>query len=89
MERLLEGLPNDGLERVLAAGCDQFRTVPWSEIQYLRTAGKGTRMRIVVSDFISLDGVVQAPGDDNSHRHRDLHLPARRALSGPSRQIAL
>jgi hypothetical protein len=39
-------------------------------------------MRIVVSDFISLDGVVQAPGGpkediDNRYRCPDLHLPAR------------
>jgi hypothetical protein len=38
-------------------------------------------MRIVVSDFISLDGVVQAPGGpgediDGGYRCPDLHLPA-------------
>ena len=40
-------------------------------------------MRIVVSDFISLDGVVQAPGGPDNDRHRcpDLHLPAGRPLS--------
>jgi hypothetical protein len=38
-------------------------------------------MRIVVSDFISLDGVVQAPGGPEEdhyggYRCPDLHLPA-------------
>src|SRR5271169_4451236 len=81
MERLLDGFADDGLERVLALGSDAFRPGPWSgSSSHAEGPGKGSTMRIVVSDFISLDGVVQAPGGpkediDGGFRHGGWSMP--------------
>src|SRR6266700_3389824 len=81
MERLLDGFADDGLERVLALGSDEFRPGAWSgSSSHTEGPGKGSTMRIVVSDFISLDGVVQAPGrpeedTDGGFRHGGWSMP--------------
>jgi hypothetical protein len=80
MERLLDGFADDGLERVLALGSDEFRPGPWSGSSHAEGLGKGSTTRIVVSDFISLDGVVQAPGGpkediDGGFRHGGWSMP--------------
>src|ERR1700730_19264905 len=81
MERLLDGFADDGLERVLALGSDEFRPGPGSGSSgHPEKPGKGSTMRIVVSDFISLDGVVQAPGGpqediDGGFRHGGWAMP--------------
>src|ERR1700730_15082018 len=81
MERLVDGFADDGLERVLALGSDEFRPGPWSgSCNHVKAPGKVSTMRIVVSDFISLDGVVQAPGGpeediDDGFRHGGWSMP--------------
>jgi hypothetical protein len=45
-----------------------------------RTTERASGMRIVLSDFMSLDGVVQAPGGEGGRRP-DLHLPAGRTFT--------
>jgi len=81
MERLLGGLLNDGLERVLAVGRDEFRLGCWSGSNAGRCNHEGDCvMHVVVSDFISLDGVVPAPGppgedNDGAFAHGGWSMP--------------
>src|SRR5581483_8347952 len=80
MERILGGTPR--------AFCNMFsRTAPMSfgapeglDVVPADQPGKGSLMRVVVSDFISLDGVVQAPGGqgedtDGGFRHGGWSMP--------------
>src|ERR1700733_7195347 len=81
MERLLDGFAEMDWNVFSPSGSDEFRPDPWSgSSSHAERPGKGSTMRIVVSDFISLDGVVQARGDpkediDGGFRHGGWSMP--------------